>query len=82
MVQRLRTLAPVEQDEEDILKRMGMLRHELVHRSVFPGENAERYVRIIKLEADKFLLALLILLPQLPEIGGSDRILQCGLQSR
>ncbi len=68
VVQRLRTLAPVEQDEEDVLKRMGMLRHGLVHRSVFPGENAERYVRIIKLEADKFLLALLRVLPQLPEV--------------
>lgn len=68
VVQRLKALAPFEKNEEDILKRMGTLRHELVHRSVFPGENAERYVRIIKLEADKFLLALLSLLPQLPEV--------------
>ncbi len=68
VVQRLNALAPFERNEEDILKRIGALRHELVHRSAFPGENAERYVRIIKLEADKFLLALLSLLPQLPEV--------------
>lgn len=68
LVQRLKQLAPLEQTEEATLLKMVERRNELVHRSVFPEEDAERQVRIIKLEADKFLLALLSILPQLPDV--------------